>query len=201
MRKHHKYAILAALIALLAIPVFASSGTVHACECVESESAEDRIDEASAIFVGRVIGMQFEDWPFDIESTAVPPEEPVTVEFIVHTVWKGEISRITHLNTARAEPCGFPFSMFEDYLVYADGKNGSLEVGACSRTQLAAEAQADLDVLGEGHPPGAGTRGVVRPATLDCFASTESAFSGSATWPLILIAGVAWLGYRKRGRR
>ena len=201
MRLQWKYAILAALISLLASPVFASGGRIHACECVEASSAEDRLDEASAVFKGRVVGMEFESWPFDIDSTAVPPEEPITVEFVVHTVWKGRVSRITHLNTARAEPCGFPFSMFQDYLVYADGKTGSLEVRACSRTQLVEDAQADLDVLGDGHPPGPGTRGVVRPATLDCFAQPDSASSVSATWPLFLIAGVAWFGIRRHRRR
>lgn len=201
MRRHWKYAVLAAWIILLAVPFLASSGKIHACECVESSSAEERLNEASAVFLGRVVEMQFEDWPFEIETTAVPLEEPLTVEFIVHTVWKGEVSKITRLITARSEPCGFPFKMFEDYLVYADGKMNSLEVGACSRTQLASDAEEDLEVLGEGYPPGPGSRGVVRPATLDCFAASGSTSVGLDTWPLMLIAGVAWFGIRRRWRR
>ena len=201
MRLHWKYAVLAVWIVVLALPIFASSGGIHACECVESDSATERFDEASAVFVGRVVDIHFEDWPFDIETTAVPPEEPMTVEFRVHNVWKGEVSRITRLTTARSEPCGFPFKMFEDFLVYADGKMDSLEVRACSRTQPAIDAAEDLETLGESYPPGPGSRGVVRPATLDCFAASGSASTSWDTWPLILIAGVAWFGMRKHRRR
>ena len=136
-----------------------------------------------------------------IDSTAVPPEEPLTVEFNVHTVWKGEVSKVTHLTTARSEPCGFPFKMFEDYLVYADGKMDSLEVRACSRTQPALDAEEDLETIGEGYPPAPGSRGVIRPATLDCFAASGSASTSLDTWPLMLIAGVAWFGIRKRRSR
>ena len=201
MRLAWKHAISVALIFLVILPVFASNGTIHACECVESNSPEERLNEASAVFLGRVVDMHFEDWPFEIDTTAVPPEEPLTVEFNVHTVWKGEVSKVTRLTTARSEPCGYPFKMFEDYLVYADGKIGSLEVRACSRTQPATEAQEDLGALGDGYPPGPGSRGVVRPATLDCYAPSESAFVGLDTWPLMLIAGVAWFGIRKYRRR
>ena len=192
---------LALAISVVALTVFASSGTIHACECVESNSPTERLNEASAVFLGRVVKMHFEDWPFDIDSTAVPPEEPLTVEFNVHTVWKGEVSKVTHLTTARSEPCGFPFNMFQDYLVYADGKVGSLEVRACSRTQPVLDAEEDLAILGDGYPPGPGSRGVIRPATLDCYAPSESAFASLDTWPLMLIAGVVWIGLRKRRRR
>ena len=192
---------MAAWFIVLAIPAIASSGEIHACECVESDSATERLDEASAIFLGRVVEMQFEDWPFDIDSTAVPPEEPLTVEFNVRTVWKGEISKVTRLTTARSEPCGFPFEMFEDYLVYADGKMDSLEVRACSRTKSALDAEGDLSILGDGYPPGPGSRGVVRPATLECFSASESASVSLDTWPVMLIAGAAWFGFRKRRRR
>ncbi len=201
MRLDWKYAVLVALIIVFAVPVFASSGEVHACECVESDSAQERLDEASAVFQGRVVEMQFEDWPFDIDSTAVPLDEPLTVEFIVHKVWKSEVSKITRLRTARSEPCGFPFKMFKDYLVYADGNTGSLEVRACSRTQPALDAEEDLAILGDGYPPGPGSRGVVRPATLDCFAPSGTASIGLDTWPLMLIAGFVWFGIRKRRRR
>ena len=201
MRSHWKYAVLAAWIIALAIPAFASSGEIHACDCVESESATERLNEASAVFLGRVVDIHFEDWPFDIDTTAVPLEEPMTVEFNVHTVWKGEVSKVTRVTTARSEPCGFPFNMFEDYLVYADGKTDSLEVRACSRTQSALAADEDLETLGEGYPPGPGSRGVVRPAALECFAASGSAYASLDTWPLILIAGVAWFGIRKHRRR
>ena len=80
---------LALAISVFALSLVASNEQIHACECVESNSPTERLNEASTVFLGRVVKMHFEDWPFDIDSTAVPPEEPLTVEFNVHTVWKG----------------------------------------------------------------------------------------------------------------
>ena len=202
MRLNWIYAIVAVLaIGLLFFALVAGSESIHACECVESDSAAERLEEASAVFLGRVTDMHFENWPFDIDSALVSPEEPMTVEFSVRTVWKGNVSGIMSLNTARSEPCGFPFKKHEDYLVYADGEEGSFDVRACSRTKLADEAHEDLEVLGEGDTLESVKRPVVRPATLDCYSSPKSAYAVTGTWPLLLIAGVVWFGLRKHRRR
>lgn len=202
MRLNWTYAIVVVLATcFLCFALVTGGERINACECVEADSPAERRDEATAVFLGRVVGMQFENWPFDIDSALVPPDEPLTVEFTVRTVWKGQVSKILKLTTARSEPCGYPFKNHQDFLVYADGDEGSLEVRACSRTKPAAEAREDLEVLGEGRPPGPGTRGVVKPATLDCYASPKSTSLTTDTWPLILIAGIAWFGFRYRRRR
>ena len=202
MRLNWTYAIVAVLATcLFFFALMTGDERIHACECVESDSASERLEEASAVFLGRVTDMHFQNWPFDIDSALVSPEEPMTVEFSVRTAWKGNVSGITSLNTARSGPCGFPFKKHEDYLVYADGEEGSFEVRACSRTKLAVEAHKDLEILGEGDALESVKRPIVRPATLDCYSSSKSAYAVTGTWPLLMIAGIVWFGFRKNRRR
>ena len=202
MRLRWTYAIASVSAICIAILALSNGGEpIHACECVETNSPTERMEEATAVFLGRTTDMRFQDWPFDIDSADVPPDEPLTVEFSVRTVWKGDVSKIQYLTTGRSEPCGFEFGKHKDYLVYADGEQGALQVLGCSRTQLAAEAQEDLESLGEGYLPGHATRGVIRPATLDCYATAQSARSNLISWPLGLIAGVVWFGFRKRRQK
>lgn len=202
MRMRWTYAgAIAILVGLMLLPILLGNEPIHACDCEETASPIERRDEATAVFLGRVVDMQFQDWPFDIDTTAVPLDEPLRVEFIVREVWKGNVARITHVTTARTEPCGFEFDNHKDYLVYADGKAGSLVVRGCSRTSLADDAQGDLNLLGDGHRPEYSTRGEVKPATLDCYASSDMTYAGALTWPLILVGGLAWLGIRSRKGR
>ncbi len=201
MRRKFTYTLgLVLVISTIALSVLVDSGSIYACECVEANSTDERMDEASAVFLGRVVRMYFEDWPFDIDSALVPPDEPITVEFRVRSVWKGEVSEIMSVSTARSEPCGYPFGIHRDYLVYADGDQGALEVLACGGTKRFNEAQEDLNALGEGYSPETAERAVIKPATLDCFASAKSARHQLISWPLALIAGIAWIGIRKRRR-
>lgn len=176
--------------------------SIDTCECGESISTDERLKEASAVFLGRVTRMHFEDWPFDIDSADVPPDEPLTVEFSVHTVWKGEVPQTMRLTTARSAGCGYPFDNHLDYIVYADGEQGALEVRACSQTKPHTEAREDIEALGEGYAPEPVEKRVIKPATLGsgCNANTETVRAESASWLLGLIAGIAWVGVRKKRR-
>ena len=211
MRRKFTYSLgLAIVIGIVVFSVFGlfggSAGSIHACDCDESKSLDERFSEASAVFLGRVTRMHFEDWPFDIDSADVPPDEPVTVEFSVRTVWKGEVPETMRLTTIRSSlwsrGCGYPFDNHVDYVVYADGQAGALEVRACSHTKPAAEAQQDLDALGEGYAPEPVEKKTIKPATLGtgCNANAESVRTYLVSWPLGLIAGIAWFGFRRRKR-
>ncbi len=201
MRRRFIYPLgLVLMISTIAFSLLVNAEGIYACECDDMTSADERFNEASAVFLGRVVRMYFEDWPFDIDSALVPPDEPLTVEFRVRSIWKGEVSEIMSVSTARSEPCGYPFGIHRDYLVYADGDQGALEVMACGGTKRFDEAQEDLNALGEGYSPETAERAVIKPATLDCFASAKSARHQLVSWPLGLIAGIAWIGIRKRRR-
>ena len=160
------------------------------------------LNEASAVFLGRVTRMHFEDWPFDIDSADVPPDEPLTVEFSVRTVWKGVVPQTMRLTTVRSAGCGYPFDNHVDYVVYANGEQGALEVLACSGTKPEAEAQEDLDALGEGYAPEPVEKRVIKPATLGsgCNSRAETVRADLVSWPLMVIAGVAWFGLRRHKR-
>lgn len=203
MRRKFTYALgLVLLVGTVVSSIWVDSDRVYACECDATNSPDERLSEASTVFLGRVTRMHFENWPFDIDSADVPPDEPLTVEFSVHTVWKGKISDRMQLTTARSEGCGYRFNKHVDYLVYADGKQEALEVRPCSATKLASEAQEDLDALGEGYPPEPTEKAVIRPATLGsgCNANAATERGQLVSWPLGSIVAIAWIGIRKRRR-
>ena len=76
----------------------------------------------------------------------------------------------------------------------------SYTANICSRTALLTEAQADIDELGEGQAPQAGTRG---PAPVD----SESPVSVGWVFALVLAAAILLVGlggfvaYARIGRR
>ena len=204
MRRKLTYALgLMLVVSTFAFSLWVNAESIGACECNESKSTEDRLNEASAVFLGRVVRMHFKNWPLEIDSADVPLDIPLTVDFIVRTVWKGEVSENMRLTTVRSVGCGYRFNMHLDYLVFADGEQGALEVRVCSHTKLTAEAQEDLDALGEGRAPEPSEKRVIRPATIGsgCNAGAENARAHTVSWPLGLIAGIAWIGVRKRRRR
>ena len=204
MRRKFTYALgLMLVVSSFAFSLLVNAESTGVCECNESKSTDERLNKASAVFLGRVVRMRFENWPLDINSADVPPDEPLTVEFTVRTVWKGEVSENMRLTTVRSVGCGYRFNMHLDYLVFADGEQGALEVRACSHTKLTAEAQEDLDALGEGRAPEPSEKRVIRPATIGsgCNAGAENARTHMVSWPLGLIAGIAWISVRKRRRR
>ena len=203
MRLRFTYSLgLVLVISAVVFSIWVNSDGIHACDCDESKSLDERLNEASAVFLGRVTRMHFEDWPFDIDSADVPPDEPLTVEFSVRTVWKGEVPQTMRLTTVRSAGCGYRFDNHMDYVVYADGKQGALEVRACSGTKPEAEAQEDLDALGEGYAPEPVEKRVIKPATLGsgCNSRAETVRTNSVSWPLMVFAGVAWFGLRRRKR-
>lgn len=203
MRLRFTYALAMVLVvSAIAFSIWVDSDSIFACDCDESKSLDERFSEASAVFLGRVTRMHFENWPFDVDSADVPPDEPLTVEFSVHKVWKGKVPQTMRLTTVRSAGCGYSFDNHVDYVVYADGEQGALEVRACSHTKPESEAQEDLDALGEGYAPEPVEKRVIKPATLGsgCNTNAETVRAYSVSWPLGLIAGIAWFGVRRRKR-
>ena len=74
----------------------------------------------------------------------------------------------------------FTFVEGEEYIVYGHDSNyadGGYTVGICSRTALLGQAQADIDALGEGNAPQAGTGG---PAPEEPQADIDALGEGNA---------------------
>ena len=137
-----------------------SAGQVHACKCAEPGSPSEELEKFAAVFAGRVVSVQHS---YDPNGASVSPEDRTTVGFDVSTVWKGTVHEDMYITTPpTGGSCGFTFVEGEEYVVYGHDSNyadGGYTVGICSRTALLGQAQADLDALGEGHAPQAGTGG------------------------------------------
>ena len=150
------------LIALVASVLWflANAGQVHACKCAVPGSPSEEFEKFDAVFAGKVISVQHS---FDPNVTPYTPDDRTTVGFDVSAVWKGVVHARMYITTPpTGGSCGFTFTVGEQYIVYAyDSAYGdsSYTVSICSRTAPLGQAQADLDALGEGQTPLAGTKG------------------------------------------
>ena len=138
-------------------------GQVYACKCAQPGTPSEELEKFSAVFAGRVVSIQHS---YDPNAASVSPEDRTTVGFEVSAVWKGTVHQDMNITTPpTGGSCGFTFIEGEEYIVYAYDSafaDGSYTVGICSRTALLDQAEADIDALGEGNAPQAGT-GVSEP--------------------------------------
>jgi hypothetical protein len=127
---------------------------------VEPGTPSEELEKFSAVFAGRVVSVQHS---YDPDGESVSPEDRTTVGFEVSTVWKGTVHEDMYITTPpTGGSCGFAFVEGDEYIVYGHDSNyadGGYTAGICSRTALLGQAQVDLDALGEGQAPRAGTGG------------------------------------------
>ena len=135
------------IVSLLGAGLIMAPGPAYACSCVENPPPGEALEMSAAVFAGRVISLKLHERPDGTWSTV----DPVTVEFEISRVWKGHDYQTTYLTTARSgASCGFTFDEGEEYLVYS---HNAATVSLCSRTRSMAEAEEDLQALGEGSSP------------------------------------------------
>ena len=159
-------------------------GQVHACKCEQPGSPSEELEKFDAVFAGRVVSIEHS---FDPDAESYTPEDRTTVGFEVSVVWKGTVFEDMFITTPPlGGSCGFAFVEGEEYVVYGsdnDDGDGGYVVSICSRTALLEQAQADLDALGDGHAPQAGTGG----AALEQPRDTAARWA----WVIVLAAAVA----------
>ena len=180
---------LAAIALLLGIPPTLQPERAHACVCGAVPTVAESLENAGAVFAGRVVS---EDPVF---AGRVSIEELV-VEFHVSRVWKGERVETIFVNNPFTT-CRIWYYQGSEYLVYAsDVQDIGLLASLCGRTRLLEYAQGDLVVLGEGQPPEPGTsapRPGESPSPIPPVAGTgmpvESRTSGS--WLVGVLAGAS----------
>ena len=167
---------------------FVFTEQVYACSCAEPGPPMEELAKFDAVFVGKVFVVQHS---YDPEGKTVTPEDHSTIGFEVSTVWKGVVHVVTYITTPpTGGSCGYTFVEGEEYIVYASDSHyddDSYTASICSRTALLSAAQADLDALGEGETPRAGTKG---PAPTD---SEDTATGISAGWVFALVLAAAML--------
>ena len=164
-----------------------STGQAYACSCVEPGSPSEELEKFDAVFAGRVVSIQHS---FDPDTGVRGPGDRTTVGFEVSAVWKGDVHETMYVTTPPSDAsCGFSFVEGEEYIVYGydTGRaDDGYSVGLCSRTALLGQAQADLDELGEGQAPEAGTGGPVP--------EQPQVATARGIWA-IMLAVAEWLGW------
>ncbi len=187
-------------LVLAALWFLGSLAAVHACKCVVPGSPTEELEKFDAVFAGKVVSVSHS---FDSNVTPYKPGDHTTVGIDVSTVWKGVVHERMYITTPpTGGSCGFAFSEGGQYIVYAfvsASTDSGYQVSICSRTALLRDAQADLEALGAGRAPRAGTAGVPPGPTPDSFAA--------GVWVALLVTAVTVgllggiLAYATRRRR
>ena len=148
---------IALALMLGALWLFGNAEQAYACKCVVPGSPSEELEKFDAVFAGRVMSVEHS---FDPNAASYSPGDYTTIGFDISTVWKGTVDENIDFTTPpTGGSCGFAFVEGEEYIVYAyEGaeESADLSVSICSRTALLAEAQADLDALGDGYSPQGG---------------------------------------------
>ncbi len=181
---------------------FGAPRKVYACTCPGPGSPAEALEEADAVFAGRVISIHHS---YDRRARSATFADFTTVGFDVSAVWKGAVHEEMYITTAPSvAACGFTFKRRREYIVYAYGNTytyGGYGTGWCSRTALLRKARSDLDALGDGHAPLAGTAGLVPALPQDSVESRAWVIALAVAAAVIAIGGVVVYPRFRRGRK
>jgi hypothetical protein len=149
--------LVSALVLAAVLPATGSPQQPDSCRCRRELPPCQPYWESAAVFVGTVRQI--------VASDGVAPGDRQRVSFDIEQAERGVSTPTIEIEQSSPRSCGFPFQAGQRYVVYAYGDpDGPLEVGVCSRTRLAAEAQDDLAYFSEMKGPASGGRifGAVR---------------------------------------
>jgi hypothetical protein len=119
----------------------------NACMCLSRGSPCDNYGEATAIFVGRVVGSLERK---SVERNGIKTVYDVgTVRFLIQENFKGAPGyEIEIQSETTGGNCGYWFLRNESYVIYAyTSEDKKLYTSICTRTKHASEAKEDLDYL------------------------------------------------------
>lgn len=131
-----KHVILSVILLSLS---FISKG--EAIECDAAISLQEQIDQADIIFSGTCIF---------VNSNWISGGQKYV--FQVDQTWKRRIDSLYIVNSKWIQDGGYVFKKDEQYLVYVD-KGFTPKTNICMGNKRLAEAEADLQLLGEGKAP------------------------------------------------
>ena len=151
------------IILSLLLPFLLLNQRAYACSCVPPGPPEMALQEATAVFSGKVTDMRIgipdmrlefvPAWPFIHRTSAFATGAKIT--FAVMEIWKGELYQTIVINTSPSgASCGLEgVSVGAEWLVYAYGEQQFLSSHLCTRTRPLANASEDLAILGTGDVP------------------------------------------------
>jgi hypothetical protein len=131
-----------------------STNTCFACDCSFEQDPIRALNEAGAVFSGRVVQVG-EDVKWNALKGEVY-EWRNAARISVEQSWKG-ISQTEVIVMTSSGGCGFEFNVGESYIVYAykDDRTGDTEwhTSLCSKTSQLSSAADTVQKLGEGKKP------------------------------------------------
>ena len=119
------------------------AAVAYACSCEPSPSPKKSLEQATAVFSGKVLKIE-KDGEFELAVT-----------FAVDCVWKGKEAKEVVVRTGTNDGiCGYKFTKGTSYLIYAHETTRDevkyLATNICTRTASLADAKEDLKALGKG---------------------------------------------------
>lgn len=130
------YLIITLVLCVIIIP----SNDVSACKCMNPGSPTEKLNQHSAVFLGKVV---------DIDKVLF--KRNYEVEFKVEKSWKGVVQNKVKIYTARdSATCGDNFEKNKRYIVYAEyGENGLLSTSSCSGNIGSSDIVKEEEQLGQ----------------------------------------------------
>lgn len=128
----------------LAAGLLPSGRVAEACSCMPPPPPAQALEEAAAVFEGRVLRIH--------RRAGAPLGEDFEVTFEVYARWKGPAGDTMTVRTGGNDGmCGYGFMLGEHYIVYAQGdESQGYWTGICSRTRLYDPEEAEA--LGPAEP-------------------------------------------------
>ncbi len=117
-------------------------GLGMACDCQPKESPQAAYAAADIVFVGKVINAET-NWM----------SGGYKYIFQVERSWKMPTDTLLYLKTPLKENCGVLFEKGKSYLVYANKVFTAKETNSCSGSKAVEDAEAELQLWGEGTFP------------------------------------------------
>jgi CRISPR/Cas system-associated endonuclease/helicase Cas3 len=129
------------LLLIAAVLVISSfNSRVLACSCTPPPPPSEAFKESMAVFVGKVV---------EAKEEGIEDDRILKVKFKVDTSWKHVKSQEVTIETDVNEAlCGYTFETGKIYLVYTSQNSQQvLRTNLCSRTNMIANAEADMKFL------------------------------------------------------
>ena len=109
-----------------------------ACRCGSRPTIEESLARSALVFVGRVTRLQIDYRPCGIYDGHQGYSEVVVCEFSKVRTLKGEVDKtgsVVIVTDLGGPACEYPFKVGQEYLVYAEIRQGDLFTDTCTRTR------------------------------------------------------------------
>lgn len=146
-RKKLMHLFVIVVLLLSGIIVSDDNNKAYACSCaVAPGDYEDALEKYDYVFDGVVTKKKEKKSLLGTMSTG----DPVAWTFQVNGAWKGEATELmTIYSAAGGASCGYEFKVGKRYAVFAQDREGTIEVSLCSSTSSIADNSSIFTEIGD----------------------------------------------------